>query len=219
MGRYIAHKRRKIKRTKGDARTDGAAASAVRGRETALQREAERLELERARAVKQARALERPMKRQEFVVDRTTVRAAGFALILATVGLGTLSISIDRVQARAMAGVAHDLLDRGSNFGLGEDGGVGFLSTHMPFILKELSGGEEFRVDGRGADRSADLAHRFAHGVEESMTGVLHQIPTIGDLDCLWKRLGGGQRITVATISGHDFGLQLSRKPFDSVRL
>ena len=70
-----------------------------------------------------------------------------------------------------------------------------------------------------GADRSADLAHRLAHGVEESMTGVLHQIPTIGDLDCLWKRLGGGQRITVATISGHDFGLQLSRKPFDSVRL
>ncbi len=75
-----------------------------------------------------------------------------------------------------MAGVAHDLLDRRSNFGLGEDGGVGFLSTHMPFLLKELSGGEEFRVAGRGADRSTDLAHRLAHGVEESTTGVtLHE--------------------------------------------
>ncbi|MGO9773345.1 MAG: hypothetical protein ACLPSW_28135 [Roseiarcus sp.] len=103
MGRYIAHKRRKIKRTKGDARTDGAAASAVRGRETALQREAERLELERARAVKQARAEERRMRRQEVVVDRTAgrkrtaARAAGFALISATAGMRTLCISIDRV--------------------------------------------------------------------------------------------------------------------------
>ena len=32
-------------------------------------------------------------------------------------------------QAPAMAGVAHDLLDRGSDFGLGEDGGVRFFPT------------------------------------------------------------------------------------------
>ncbi len=72
MGRYIAHKRRKISWMQEDAWTDGAAAPAVRGLEGALQREAERIELERARVVKQARALERPMKRQEFVVDRTS---------------------------------------------------------------------------------------------------------------------------------------------------
>ncbi len=100
MGRYIAHKRRKIKRTREDAWTDGAAASAVRGHEVARQREAERLELEKARA---ARAVERRMKRQELVVDRTTgrkrtaARAAGFALISATVGIRTLWISIGRV--------------------------------------------------------------------------------------------------------------------------
>ena len=75
MGRYIAHKRRKIKWRKEDAWTDGAAAPAVRGHEGALRREAERLELERARAVKQARAVERRMERQELVVDRTTVAA------------------------------------------------------------------------------------------------------------------------------------------------
>ena len=40
MGRYIAHKRRKIKRTKEDASTDGAADPAVRGNETAMRREA-----------------------------------------------------------------------------------------------------------------------------------------------------------------------------------
>ncbi len=103
MGRYIAHKRRKIKRRKEDARTDGAAAPAVRGHETASQRETERLELERARAVKQARAVERRMERRELVVDRTTgrkrtaARAAGFALISATAGIRTLCISIERV--------------------------------------------------------------------------------------------------------------------------
>ena len=76
---------------------------AVRGHETAFQRETERLELERARAVKQARAVERRMKRQELVVDRTTgrkrtaARAAGFALISATARIRTLCISIERV--------------------------------------------------------------------------------------------------------------------------
>lgn len=40
MGRYIAHKRRKIKWMQEDAWTDGAAAPAVRGLEGALRREA-----------------------------------------------------------------------------------------------------------------------------------------------------------------------------------
>ena len=74
MGRYIAYKRRKIKRTKEDASTDGAPDPAVRGNETAMRREAARLEFERARAVKQARAVQRRMKRRELVVDRTTGR-------------------------------------------------------------------------------------------------------------------------------------------------
>ena len=40
MGRYIAHKRRKIKWMQEDAWTDVAAAPAVRGLEGALRREA-----------------------------------------------------------------------------------------------------------------------------------------------------------------------------------
>ena len=103
MGTYIAHRRRKIKRTKEDDRTDGATDLVVRGRETAFQRETERLELERARAVKHTRAVERRMKRQELLVDgttgrkRTAARAAGFALISATARIRTLCISIERV--------------------------------------------------------------------------------------------------------------------------
>ena len=33
------------------------------------------------------------------------------------------------------------------------------------------------------------------------MTGVLHQMPAIGDLRRQWERLGGRKRITAATIS------------------
>ncbi len=102
MGKYIAHKRRKMKRRKEGARTDGATASAVRGRDTASQREAEKLELERARAVKEARAAERRMERQKWAVERTTgrkrtaARVAGLALISATAGMRTLFIEIER---------------------------------------------------------------------------------------------------------------------------
>ena len=82
----------------GGRRTPGrmnVAALAACGHETAAQRETERLELERARAVKRAR-VERRMERRELVVDRTTgrkrtaARAAGFALISATAVIRTL---------------------------------------------------------------------------------------------------------------------------------
>jgi hypothetical protein len=49
-----------------------------------------------------------------------------------------------------MTGVARDLLDRGSAVGLREDGGVGFFSTHMPFILKALGDGERLSSRSSG---------------------------------------------------------------------
>ena len=36
--------------------------------------------------------------------------------------------------------------------------------------------------DCRRADGAADCAHGLAHRVEESRTGVLHQMPAVGDL-------------------------------------
>jgi hypothetical protein len=102
MGRYIAHKRRKIKGTSEARGSDDAVAAGLRAQLLALQRAAERLELERARVVKQARLIERRLERQDSVVDRTSgrrrtaARAAGYALISATAGMRTLCISIER---------------------------------------------------------------------------------------------------------------------------
>ena len=104
MGKYIAHTRRKIKPKKAQAASIDAAAIEARQHEIAAQREVKRLELERARAEKQARALVRAASKRDSLVDldtsgrkRTAVRAAGLVLISATAGLRTHSISIYRV--------------------------------------------------------------------------------------------------------------------------
>jgi hypothetical protein len=102
--------------------------------------------------------------------------------------------------APAICGVAHDLFDRSSASGLREDIGARFFPTQICFVLKMLGCGEKRRIDGRGVDRNANLTHRLADGVEESATGVLHQMPTISDLGRLRERLGGGERIAAASI-------------------
>jgi hypothetical protein len=54
--------------------------------------------------------------------------------------------------------------------------------------LEALRGGEQVRIDGRGADGSADLAHGFANRIEEGVAGVFHEVPTIGDLGGVRQR-------------------------------
>jgi hypothetical protein len=41
---------------------------------------------------------------------------------------------------------------------------------------------EQRWADRRRAERATDRTHRFAHGVNEREAGVLHQMPSIGDL-------------------------------------
>ena len=45
------------------------------------------------------------------------------------------------------------------------------------------------------------------------MTGVLHQMPAIGDLRRQWERLGSRKRITAATISCDNGNLRLTSEP------
>ena len=81
-----------------------------------------------------------------------------------------------------MPGLANDLFDRGSIHGALKDRGVRILPTQISLVLNALGGGEQGGIDGRRADCGADLTHGFAHGVEEGVAGVLHQMPAIGDL-------------------------------------
>jgi len=108
MGRYIIHRRRKIKPKKAGAVSSVTAAVDARERELAISLERKQLELERAREERQARASARRLERRSLVFDkgasgrrRTAVRAAGVSLISATVGLHILGISIQRSPGSA----------------------------------------------------------------------------------------------------------------------
>ena len=108
MGTYIAHTRRKMKSTKPEASTTDAAAIAAREQALAALREQQRVEAERARAEKAARALRRAVGKRLTAADpdtsgrrRTAARAAGIMLISATGGLRTQSVSLFRGSGRA----------------------------------------------------------------------------------------------------------------------
>jgi hypothetical protein len=103
VGKYIAHRPRKLKSTGRAATPVDRDALAAREREILAQREAECAALERARAEKKERARTRAASKRETVVDldrsgrrRTAARAAGLAVISATAGLHTHAISISR---------------------------------------------------------------------------------------------------------------------------
>jgi hypothetical protein len=112
MGTYIAHTRRKLKtgRAPSTPTESDAAAIAAREQELAARREAERIEMERARAEKAARAMRRAIGKRMHAGEadtsgrrRTAVRAAGIMLISATGGLRTQSVSLYRLPGSAGA--------------------------------------------------------------------------------------------------------------------
>lgn len=108
MGTYIAHTRRKAKPSKAETSTIDAAAMAAREQALAELREQQRIEAERLRAEKAARALRRAVSKRMTPADpdtsgrrRTATRAAGIMLISATGGLRTQSVSLFRGSGRA----------------------------------------------------------------------------------------------------------------------
>jgi hypothetical protein len=96
----------------------------------------------------------------------------------------------------------HDLFDWHLVLCQREDRGVDLFPPLVAFILKALSGSEQFGIDRRPPNSSSDLAHRFAYGIEKSATGILHQVPTIGDLGRLRKRTGDRFAISAAPVTG-----------------
>ena len=67
--------------------------------------------------------------------------------------------------------------------------GGGLFPAHVPYRLNPLGSGEQIGIDRRGADRAPDLPPGFAHRIQESAAGILHQVPAVGDLDGLRQRL------------------------------
>jgi hypothetical protein len=53
------------------------------------------------------------------------------------------------------------------------------------FVLQLLSVGQQFRIYPGGSDCLPDLPHAFADGVQERPACILHQMPAVGDLNCV----------------------------------
>ena len=81
------------------------------------------------------------------------------------------------------------------------------------FILNPLGSGEQARIDYCGADHGTDLPHGFLNGIKKGATGVLHEMPAVGNLDGIRERFGCSQRVTAATVAGDHGNLWLATEP------
>ena len=72
-------------------------------------------------------------------------------------------------EAAAITSAAYNLLDRHPIFGQSENDSIGFLAPEMAFVLDRFGGCEQIGIDFGRADRDADLAHGFAHRIEEGV--------------------------------------------------
>ena len=127
--------------------------------------------------------------------------------------VGTLTAQDFADQTSAVSGSADDLPYGHAFLRQRKDGRIGLLAALEAFILQLLSVGQQSRVDPGGADRLPDLPHAFADRVEESSTGVLHQMPAVSDLNGVRKGSLCRHRVAAAAISGDYANLRLARQP------
>lgn len=104
--------------------------------------------------------------------------------------IGLLTSQYPADETPTVSSEPNDLLYGDARLGLLEDCRVGVLTPKIALILDALGGAQQVGIYSGGADRDADLAHRFANRIEEGPAGVLHEVPTVSDLGGLRECLG-----------------------------
>lgn len=127
--------------------------------------------------------------------------------------VGPLTTNDTADQLSAMPGSAHDFLNGQTLTDVSADDGICLFAPQISLVLQPLSGSQQFRVYGCSPDCHPDLPHRFTNGVEKGVTGVLHQMPTVGDLIGAWQGSCDGLRISTTTVSCDDLDLGLLDQP------
>ena len=112
-----------------------------------------------------------------------------------------------------MACAPHDLLDRRACLRQLHHRGVDVLTAEIAFVLELFGCGEKRRIDGRGAQRLADLAHAAAGRRKKGLAGVLHQVPPVGDLHGVGKRPRRRQRVSASSVACDHLDLRLGGEP------
>src|SRR4051794_7061001 len=116
-------------------------------------------------------------------------------------------------EAAAVSCAAHDLLYGSPILCQSKNGGIGLFAAEVAFILNPLGSGKQAGIDRCGSDRGTDLPHRFPNGIKKGATGVLHEVPAVGNLNGVRERFGHGQRIAAATVAGDYSALWLAPEP------
>lgn len=101
------------------------------------------------------------------------------------------------------AGAARDLLDRRPSVRERLNCRMDLFPAQKAFVLKALGRGQKCRLDADGVERLTDRWHRLPHRAEERSAGILHQMPAIGDLDCVGQCLGDRLTVSAAAITRH----------------
>ena len=127
--------------------------------------------------------------------------------------IGSLTSQHPADKAPAVSGEPYDLLYGSTRLSLFEDRRVDVLTPQIALVLDALGGGQQVRIYGGGADHGADLAHRFANRIEEGVAGVLHEMPTVGDLGGVWECLGCSEGVAATAVARHHSYLWLPREP------
>jgi hypothetical protein len=81
------------------------------------------------------------------------------------------------------------------------DRGVGLLAPQITLILQPFRTGEQLRIDRGRADRGTDQVHGPAHRPKESRACIFHQMPAVGDLECIGQRLGRGLAVAATAVA------------------
>jgi hypothetical protein len=104
----------------------------------------------------------------------------------------------------AVAGTPHDVLYGEALVAEAKNRSVDVRAVQISFILQAFSGGQQFGIFGHRTNCAADLPHRPADCIEESAGCILHQMPTVGDLNRVREGFGCRSRVGPFTIKGDD---------------
>ncbi len=110
--------------------------------------------------------------------------------------VGTLAAQNRTHHLTAVAQALADPADWNACLGERADGRIRLLPPQVSLVLDALSCSEQRRINRGCADDLANLSHRPAHGIEEASAGILHEVPTVGDLDGLRQSTGDGLAIS-----------------------
>ncbi len=108
---------------------------------------------------------------------------------------------------------ANDPLEGDTISGHLADHPVGVLAAQETLVSQALGGSQNLRIELLRPDRLADIGQRVPNGGKEGRSGVLQQMPPVGDLHRVWQGPRYGAAVPAVPIAGDDLDLGMPAQP------